>query len=163
MSTLIESTLYGSNLTVESTTGFPTGLGRATLRPGVTIALSGVDGPPPGGDRPQRLSEACLAGRDRAALGGRPRHGRDQAPDGQVQDLRLGWQERSAEERVDGLLSDKTRPSRVAPLGQEVIDGVVALTATEPPHEDGTPVAEVCPKAGSVTRHSTIGARSTRG
>ena len=45
------------------------------------------------------------------------------------------WQERFAEEGVDGLLRDKTRPPRVAPLGQEVIDRVVALTATEPPHE----------------------------
>ena len=45
------------------------------------------------------------------------------------------WQERFAEEGVDGLLRDKTRPSRVPPLGQEVIDRVVALTATEPPHE----------------------------
>src|SRR6185369_13403828 len=36
---------------------------------------------------------------------------------------------------VDSLLRDKTRPSRVKPLGQEVIDKVVALTATEPPHE----------------------------
>src|SRR5215208_613417 len=45
------------------------------------------------------------------------------------------WQERFAGEGVDGLLRDKTRPSRVAPLGQEVIDKVVALTATEPPHE----------------------------
>ena len=44
------------------------------------------------------------------------------------------WQERFAEEGVEGLLRDKTRPSRVAPLGQEVIDRVVALTATEPPH-----------------------------
>ena len=43
------------------------------------------------------------------------------------------WQERFAEEGVDGLLHDKTRPSRVRPLGQEVIDKVVALTAREPP------------------------------
>src|SRR5215204_5345787 len=42
------------------------------------------------------------------------------------------WQERFAEAGVDGLLRDKTRPSRVPPLGQEVIDKVVALTATEP-------------------------------
>jgi transposase len=40
------------------------------------------------------------------------------------------WQERFAEEGVDGLLRDKTRPSRVAPLDQEVIDRVVALTAS---------------------------------
>jgi hypothetical protein len=40
-----------------------------------------------------------------------------------------------AEEGVDGLLRDKTRPSRVKPLDQAIIDKVVALTATEPPHE----------------------------
>jgi transposase len=46
------------------------------------------------------------------------------------------WQERFAEAgSVDGLLRDKTRPSRVPPLGQAVIDKIVALTATEPPHE----------------------------
>ena len=45
------------------------------------------------------------------------------------------WQERFAEAGVEGLLRDKTRPSRVPPLEQEVIDRVVALTATEPPHE----------------------------
>src|SRR3954467_14189636 len=45
------------------------------------------------------------------------------------------WQESFAAEGVDGLLRDKTRPPRVPPLGQEVIDRVVALTATEPPHE----------------------------
>jgi len=45
------------------------------------------------------------------------------------------WQRRFAEDGVDGLLRDKTRPSRVKPLAQEVIDKVVALTATEPPHE----------------------------
>jgi len=45
------------------------------------------------------------------------------------------WQERFAEEGVDGLLRDKTRPSRVPPLGPEVAERVVALTLTEPPHE----------------------------
>jgi transposase len=45
------------------------------------------------------------------------------------------WQQRFAAEGVDGLLHDKTRPSRIKPLGQEVIDRVVALTATEPPHQ----------------------------
>jgi len=32
-------------------------------------------------------------------------------------------------------LRDKTRPSRVKPLAQAVIDKVVKLTATAPPHE----------------------------
>src|SRR5215210_5914638 len=45
------------------------------------------------------------------------------------------WQERFAEVGVDGLLQDKTRPSRVPPLGPGVIDKVVALTAIEPPHQ----------------------------
>ena len=45
------------------------------------------------------------------------------------------WQERFAEEGVDGPLRDKTSPARVAPLGQEVIDRAVTLPATEPPHE----------------------------
>jgi transposase len=46
-----------------------------------------------------------------------------------------GWQERFMKAGVAGLLRDKTRPSRVKPLGQEAIDRVVALTATPPPHE----------------------------
>ncbi|TCT01969.1 homeodomain-containing protein, partial [Tepidamorphus gemmatus] len=45
------------------------------------------------------------------------------------------WQERFAEEGVKGLLRDKTRPSRIKPLEQAVIDKVIALTATAPPHE----------------------------
>ena len=45
------------------------------------------------------------------------------------------WQERFSHEGVAGLLRDKTRPSRVKPLGQEVIDEVVRLTATRPPNE----------------------------
>jgi transposase len=54
---------------------------------------------------------------------------------GKVKTCVWRWQERFAEEGVDGLLRDKTRPSRIPPLGQEIIDKVVALTATEPPHE----------------------------
>src|SRR3954462_833676 len=45
------------------------------------------------------------------------------------------WRERFISEGVAGLLRDKPRPSRVAPLAQATIDRVVALTATEPPHE----------------------------
>ena len=58
------------------------------------------------------------------------------------------WQERFAAEGVEGLLRDKTRPSRVPPLGQEVIDRVVALTATEPPHEATHWTAAAMAKAG---------------
>src|ERR1700719_2099660 len=36
------------------------------------------------------------------------------------------WQERFAQEGVDGLLRDKTRPSRVKPFGPEVAERIVA-------------------------------------
>ena len=45
------------------------------------------------------------------------------------------WQERYMEEGVEGLLHDKTRPSRIAPLSREVADRVVALTLEDPPGE----------------------------
>ena len=45
------------------------------------------------------------------------------------------WQERFMEEGVDGLLRDKTRPSRIPPLGPEVVERVAALTLTDPPVE----------------------------
>ncbi len=45
------------------------------------------------------------------------------------------WQERFMEEGVDGLLRDKTRPSRIAPLPQAKIDEVLALTRKPPPNE----------------------------
>ena len=36
----------------------------------------------------------------------------------------LRWQERFAQEGYDGLLRDKTRPSRIPPLGPEVAERV---------------------------------------
>ncbi|MBW7886568.1 MAG: IS630 family transposase, partial [Caldilineaceae bacterium] len=45
------------------------------------------------------------------------------------------WQERFAEEGFEGLLRDKTRPSRIPPLGPEVAERVVALTLQDPPGE----------------------------
>jgi transposase len=45
------------------------------------------------------------------------------------------WQERFAEEGCEGLLRDKTRPSRIPPLGSDVSERVVALTLTDPPAE----------------------------
>jgi transposase len=45
------------------------------------------------------------------------------------------WQERFAAEGVDGLLRDKTRPSRIAKLDPSVAACVVALTMEEPPGE----------------------------
>jgi len=45
------------------------------------------------------------------------------------------WQERFMQEGVEGLLRDKTRPSRIPPLEAEVAERVVALTLTDPPAE----------------------------
>ena len=45
------------------------------------------------------------------------------------------WQERFMEKGVDGLLRDKTRPSRIPRLGAELAERVVALTQTDPPVE----------------------------
>src|SRR5882672_8265440 len=45
------------------------------------------------------------------------------------------WQERFAKEGFEGLLRDKTRPSRIKPLGDEVAARIVALTLDDPPGE----------------------------
>jgi len=45
------------------------------------------------------------------------------------------WQQRFMEEGFDGLMRDKTRPSRIPPLGPQVVERVVALTLTDPPAE----------------------------
>ena len=45
------------------------------------------------------------------------------------------WQERFAQEGFDGLLRDKTRPSRLKPLGDEIAARIVALTLQDPPGE----------------------------
>jgi len=45
------------------------------------------------------------------------------------------WQERFMQAGVDGLLRDKTRPSRKPPLARAVIERVIDLTAAAPPGE----------------------------
>ena len=45
------------------------------------------------------------------------------------------WQERFMQEGVDGLLRDKTRPSRIPPLPPEIAERVVTLTLGPPPGE----------------------------
>jgi transposase len=58
------------------------------------------------------------------------------------------WQQRFMEAGTDGLLVDKTRPSRIAPLDAAVIERAVALTLTEPPgettHWTAVAVASAC-------------------
>jgi transposase len=43
------------------------------------------------------------------------------------------WQERFKTDGVDRFLRNKTRPSRIPPLGPEVAVRVVALTLVDPP------------------------------
>src|SRR5580704_12644598 len=45
------------------------------------------------------------------------------------------WQERFVEDGFDGLVRDKTRPSRIKPLSAEAAERVVALTLGDPPGE----------------------------
>ena len=48
-------------------------------------------------------------------------------------------------------MRDKTRPPRIAPLAQEVIDKVVALTATEPLHEASHWTGAAMAKAAGIS------------
>ncbi len=45
------------------------------------------------------------------------------------------WQERFMQEGVEGLLRDKTRPSRIPPLPRATIEAVIELTVGDPPGE----------------------------
>jgi hypothetical protein len=45
------------------------------------------------------------------------------------------WQEHSMQEGVEGLLRDKTRPSRIKPLGPDMAERVVRLTQADPSGE----------------------------
>ena len=45
------------------------------------------------------------------------------------------WQERFMQAGYDGLLRNKTRPSRIPPLGSDIAERVVTPTQTDPPAE----------------------------
>jgi transposase len=51
----------------------------------------------------------------------------------------MRWQQHYVEAGVDGLLRDKTRPSRIPKLSDGKVPGVVRLTLEEPPPGDATP------------------------
>jgi transposase len=61
------------------------------------------------------------------------------------------WQERFMQEGVDGLLRDKTRPSRIPPLGPQAAERVVALTQTEPPVEATHWTADLMAQASGIS------------
>jgi len=61
------------------------------------------------------------------------------------------WQERFMQAGVDGLLRDKTRPSRIPPLDEAVTAQVVALTLTAPPGETTHWTAAAMAKACAIS------------
>src|SRR5688572_1610619 len=61
------------------------------------------------------------------------------------------WQERFAAEGFEGLLRDKTRPSRITPLGPEVAERVVALTLADPPGETTHWTADMMAQATGIS------------
>jgi len=61
------------------------------------------------------------------------------------------WQERFMTDGVAGLLRDKTRPSRIAPLADEVEAGVVARTQSDPPGETTHWTAAAMAKASGIS------------
>ncbi len=60
------------------------------------------------------------------------------------------WQERFMEEGVAGLLRDKTRPSRIAPLPQAKVEEILALTKDPPLGEATHWIGSVMAKAVGV-------------
>ena len=61
------------------------------------------------------------------------------------------WQERFAEAGVDGLLRDKTRPSRIKPLAPDVGERVVGLTLGSPPGETTHWTGDLMAKAAGIS------------
>jgi len=61
------------------------------------------------------------------------------------------WQERFMREGVAGLLRDKTRPSRIKPLGAEVAERVVGLTLDDPPGETTHWTADAMASAAGIS------------
>jgi transposase len=64
------------------------------------------------------------------------------------------WQERFMQAGYDGLLRDKTRPSRIPPLGSNIVERVVSLTQTDPPTEATHWTAVMMAKAVDISASS---------
>jgi len=64
------------------------------------------------------------------------------------------WQERFMSAGVDGLLKDKTRPPRIAPLGTDIAERVVEMTLQAPPHEATHWTATAMAKAAGISESS---------
>jgi transposase len=66
------------------------------------------------------------------------------------------WQERFMQDGVDGLLRDKTRPSRKPPLAQETVARVVELTQTPSPGETTHWTSGDMAKAAGISASSVL-------
>ncbi len=64
------------------------------------------------------------------------------------------WQQRFMQEGVAGLVRDKTRPSRIAPLPTETVDRVIELTNQAPPHAATHWTAAAMAKAVAISPSS---------
>src|SRR3979490_2186199 len=64
------------------------------------------------------------------------------------------WQERFMQEGYDGLLRDKTRPSRIPPLGSNIAERVVTLTQSDPPAGAAHWAAAMMAKAVDISASS---------
>src|SRR6478672_7690945 len=64
------------------------------------------------------------------------------------------WQERFMQTGYDGLLRDKTRPSRIPPLGSDIAERVIALTRTDPSVEATHWTASMMAKAVGISASS---------
>src|SRR5687768_6249096 len=64
------------------------------------------------------------------------------------------WQERYMQAGVDGLLRDKTRPSRIPPLALVVTERVVTRTLTDPPGETTHWTAAAMARASGISASS---------
>src|SRR6478609_6765965 len=61
------------------------------------------------------------------------------------------WQERFMQEGYAGLLRDKTRPSRLAPLGADAANRIVTMTLQDPPGEATHWTGAMMAKAAGVS------------
>jgi transposase len=66
------------------------------------------------------------------------------------------WQERFMQEGYDGLLRDKTRPSRIPLMGSNIIEHVVSLTQADPPTEATHWTAAMIAKAVDISASSVL-------
>jgi hypothetical protein len=70
---------------------------------------------------------------------------------GKVKTCVWRWQERFAATGFEGLLREKTRPSRIPPLGPEAAQRLVALTLQDPLGESTHWTVDMMAKAAGVS------------